>query len=131
MIRRLSTWLIVAVLAGAFVAGCGSSSNSTSSGQTASTSSTAAGATSTSASTTASDQATQQTVAACKQVVQSVPAIPASEKAKLEASCDQAGGAGVSKAAEAAKRVCVEAVNSSSIPSVIKAQGLAACSKIK
>jgi hypothetical protein len=155
MIRKLSTWLVVALAGGAFLAGCGSSSNSTSSSQTASppatTSSAPAGTTSPSGTTSSAPARTTSTaatpiprgattgpgvprnasptqvVAACKQSIQAQPTISASAKTKLEGICAKAGG---DRAAlhRVAQEVCVELVNASRVPAgASKERALAVC----
>ncbi len=128
MVTRRSPWLAVVLLSGVLVAGCGSSgSNSTS---TASTSPTPTISTPASVSG-ASSQITQAAVAACRAGVTHA-AVSASVKAKLENICNEAGKGNVAAAREAAKKVCVEIVNSSPIPGgPAKEAALSACNKVE
>jgi len=127
MVTRRSPWLAVVLLCGVLVAGCGSSSSSTSS--TASTSATPTISTPASVSG-ASSQITQAAVAACRAGVTHA-AVSASVKAKLEDICNEAAKGNVTAAREAAKKVCVEIVNSSPIPSgPAKEAALSACKKV-
>jgi hypothetical protein len=131
MIGRLSAFLIVAVLGGAFVAGCGSSSTSSSQSTStaAPTSPAAAGTTSTSATSTpsgANSAAVQAAVAACK-TFQAAPNLPANVKTKVEGVCNKAAGGDLEGARKATKEVCVEVINASPMPSAAKEQALAAC----
>jgi hypothetical protein len=128
MVTRRSPLLVVVLLCGVLVAGCGSSSSSSSSTQAATTSSTP--------STTAtipggsSSQIVQSAVAACRAGVAHA-AVSASVKAKLETICNEAAKGNLNAAREAAKKVCVEIVNSSPIPAgAAKEAALSACQKV-
>ena len=118
---RLSTWLALAVLGGAFVAGCGSSSSSTS------TSPAASGTSSTSAYQAEIDKV----IAACKTTVDAVPSLTASERRKAEGNCDLGGGGPGNNPLEAAhnvaKEVCVEVTNASPLSGADKHRALVAC----
>jgi hypothetical protein len=139
MIRKLSTWLLVALAGGAFVAGCGSSNNSTSSSQAtstpATTSPTPAGATSTptpSGPRTPAGEASHptpaQAVASCKQSIQAQPTISASAKSKLAGLCAKAAGGDRTALHKVAQEVCIELVNSSQIPAgASRERALAVC----
>src|ERR1700730_16802708 len=120
---RLSIWLVVVVLGGAFVAGCGSSGSSTST----STSSTASGTSSTSAYHAEIDKV----IAACKTAVQAVRSLTASERTKAEGACDVGGGGPGNNPLEAAhnvaKEVCVEVTNASPLSGAEKARALVGC----
>jgi hypothetical protein len=141
MIRQLSTWLVVA-LVGVLVAGCGSSSTTSSSQSTvapASTATTSTGATtSTSAPTSTPSVPTSvpttaagvaQAVAACKSITKSDPTLSASLKVKVEGICNKAANGDLAGAKTAAKEVCAEVINASPIPAAAKAQALAACQR--
>ena len=118
---RLSIWLVVAVLGGAFVAGCGSSTSSTSTGPAASGTS----------STSAYQAEIDRVIAACKATVQAVPSLTASERTKAEGTCDQGGGGPGNNPLEAAhnvaKEVCVEVTNASPLSGAEKDRALVAC----
>ncbi len=123
MIGRLSAWLVVAVLGGPFVAGCGSSSSS---GST----STSPAATETS--TTSAYQAEiDKVVAACKTTVEAVPSLTASQRTKALGHCDEGGGGPGNSPLEAAhnvaREVCVEVTNASPLSGAEKDQALVVC----
>src|SRR5271167_5157286 len=127
MIRGLSICL-VAVFGCALVAGCGSSSNnSTSSSQTVAPAVSATGATPAPAATGASGAALQQAVAACKQVVRTEPTLSASVKTKVEGICNKAASGDLEGARKAAKEVCTEVIDASQLPAAAKEQVLADC----
>lgn len=129
MVTRRSPWLAVVLLSGVLVAGCGSSSSSGTT-STASTSPTPTISTPASVSG-ANSQITQAAVAACRAGVTHA-AVSASVKAKLENICNEAAKGNVTAAREAAKKVCVEIVNSSPIPGgPAKEAALSACNKVE
>jgi len=77
--RKPCTWLVVALVGGAFLAGCGGSSKSTSASNTA-------------AKGSGSSQLTpRQRVQACKRIIEAPSALPASTKAKLLKICERVG----------------------------------------
>jgi hypothetical protein len=134
MIGKRSPLFVVALLCGVLVAGCGSSSSSTTSGSTTSgsTSTSAPASTATSKSTgTTPNAATAagvaQYVAACKSVIQHEPTLSADVKAKVEGICNKAANGDLEGARKAAKEVCIEVINASPIPAAAKAQAVAAC----
>jgi hypothetical protein len=118
MMRKLSTWLVIASAGGLLVAGCGSSSTTTSTAApatattaptnatkapaaatTSPTNATKAPAATTNAPATATGTTrakpgpkTLQGLAACKRAINAERALPASEKLKLEAVCDRFAG---------------------------------------
>jgi hypothetical protein len=120
--ERLSTWLMVAVFGGAFLAGCGSSSKSpTSSSPTVSGTS----------STSAYQAEIDKVIAACKTTVQAVPSLTSTQRTKAEGACDVGGGGPGNNPLEAAhnvaKEVCVEVTNASPLSGAVKDHALAAC----
>ena len=154
MMRKLSTWLVVASAGGLLVTGCGSSTTSTQPAPAAATTSpTAATKASTTSSTTATKAPTTsatspttatspgarpeskaQGVAACKQVINAQRTLPASEKVKLEAVCEKFAGTtpprtsatGNVTALSNAARACLERL--SRLPaSAARLRALAAC----
>jgi hypothetical protein len=137
MIGRRSPSLALALLCGVLVAGCGSSGSTTSSSTTASTpattttaaktTSTAANTTSTTATTTSSSAAVADYVAVCKAIIARVPTLKASVKVKVEGICSKAASGDVAGARAAAKEVCVEVIDASSVSGVTKEKSLAAC----
>jgi hypothetical protein len=136
MIARPSAWLVVAVLGGAFLAGCGGSSSSTS---TAQSTSTAAPSSPTSAArpstpttsgpgVTANSAGAQQAAALCKATVQAASTLSASVKTKAEEICAKAAGGDLEGARKAAREACVEVINASPVPAgADKQQALAVC----
>jgi hypothetical protein len=108
MIRSLSTLLGLAMVAGALLAGCGSSSSSTT-GTTALTS----GATiPTSASTvprsdTGPKATPTQEIATCQRTVERIKTLPASTREQLKSSCGKIG-AGEAGKRQVAHEVCLE-----------------------
>lgn len=142
MIEGRSSLVAVALLCGALVAGCGSSSSSTS-GSTASTpvatskaAPTPAPIATTSGTPTATSSASPgavsvagvaQYVAICKSLVEREPTLPANVKSKVEGICAKAAHGDLAGARTAAKEVCVEVITASPISASEKAQALAAC----
>lgn len=125
MIRKLSTWLLVAILGGVLLAGCGSSSSSSS--QSTATPAATTSSTSSSSSTSESS-AVAAGVQACKNGVQHAPTLSSSTKSKLEGICDKAANGDEEAARKAAQEVCTEIVNSSPLPAgSAKDSALAAC----
>jgi len=82
-LRKLSTTLVVALLGGAFLAGCGGSGKSTSSQASGGTTATGASG--------ASQLTPKQRVEACKRIIEAPSALPASAKAKLLKTCERVG----------------------------------------
>jgi hypothetical protein len=134
MIRTPLTWLVVALIGAALVAGCGSSSSTTSSQST----STPAATTSTPAATSSTPAATspsgvpavdvQAAVAACKQAIQSQTTLPAGAKSKLEAICGRAAKGDTSAVKQAGREVCEEVIKNSKVPAgPAQEQALASC----
>jgi hypothetical protein len=146
MIRRQSTWLVVA-LAGVLIAGCGSSSTPTTKSTSPATTATATPTTTTTTTPATATKSTAPTstpnvptsipttaagvaedVAVCKSIIQSEPTLAASVKAKVEGICNKAAHGNLAGARAAAKEVCVEVINASPIPSgLAKEKALAAC----
>jgi hypothetical protein len=103
--RKLSIWLLVTVAAGAFLAGCGGSSNSTSSSSTNPTATSASGGATGSGAVPAVTP--KQEVERCKQTVQKLPTLSASAKGKLTTSCEKAGN-GAAAHSKLVHEVCFE-----------------------
>jgi hypothetical protein len=113
---KLSTWLLLALTGGALLAGCGSSS-STSSSQT--TPAVASPGTRLNA---------QQAVARCTQAIQAQPTISASAKARLKTICGKAATGDPTVMHHVAQAVCIELVNALHVPAgVARARALAVC----
>jgi hypothetical protein len=132
MIRRSSAWLAVSLVGGVLLAGCGSSSTTTSATTSAPTSaattpSSTSTPTSPSIPTGAGAAGVVQAVAICKSVIQRDPQLSAAVKAKVEGICNKAASGDLAGARAAAKEVCVEVINASPIPAASKEQALAAC----
>jgi hypothetical protein len=145
--RNPCTWLVIALLGGVPLAGCGgSSSNSTSGTSSTATSQNGAAAGGTSASETSggangSGGATaggggpshpltpKQQVEACKRVVQAPSTLTAGTKAKLLKSCEQAGG-GVSAQRKVIHEVC-EALADRAPAGASRERALAICKRLK
>jgi hypothetical protein len=112
MILKPSTWLVVALAGGALLAGCGSSSKSTSTST--------AGATtpgpSTQATTPLTPAQAQQAVSTCKHGVQSAAAIPASARPTLEKTCEKAASGDLSALRQVAQEACIDLISASHIP---------------
>jgi hypothetical protein len=86
--------LVVALLGGALLAGCGGGSSSTSSTGTTATSgqsSVAPGGKTSSGTAAAHPLAPKQLVEVCKRIIQAPSTLSASTKAKLEKTCEQTG----------------------------------------
>jgi hypothetical protein len=132
MNARLATLPVVALLAAALLAGCGSSSSTTKSAAPA----TAPAAGATAPSTTGAPAATTptaggaQAVAACKQAIQAQTSLPASAKSKLEAVCGKAASGDQAAVRKVAQEVCEEVIKQSAVPAgPTREQALAACKR--
>jgi hypothetical protein len=128
------TWLLAALIAAALLAGCGSSSSTTSSAAPATssaapaTSTPAASSTPSATTTPAVGSAGAAAVAACKQAIQAQTTLPAGAKSKLEAVCAKAANGDQAAVRKAAEEVCEEVVNKSNVPAgAAREQALAAC----
>jgi hypothetical protein len=122
MTSKLSTWLLVALAGGALVAGCGSSSTSTSTTQSGGTN------TATTAAPLTPAQA-KQAATTCKQGIQKVSGIPQSAKAKLEQTCEKVGSGGAEAALhQVAAEACEQLVKASHIPAgAARTRALSVC----
>jgi len=134
--QRPVTWLIVALMGAALLAGCGGGSSSTASSQSTSTPSAATPAPATTSPTPTTTGtgglSVQQAVASCRSVVKRATTLPANLKAKVEGICNKAANGDVAGARAAAKEVCLEVINSYPIPAgPSKDQALAACNTVK
>jgi hypothetical protein len=115
MMLKLSIWLVVALAAGALMAGCGSSSSTSS--------------TSTSSSQSVTPPANvQQAVASCEQAVRAQHSISASTKAKLEGICKKASSGGQSNLQAVAREACIAILDASHLPAgAVREHALAVC----
>lgn len=130
MTLKLSTWLLVALAGGAFVAGCGSNSSSTSSSQSTPTGAVTTGSgTATPAVTALTPAQAKKAVSSCKHSVQGEKAIPTSVKGTLEKTCEKAASSGTAAALRrVAEEACAALVNASHLPAgVIRERALATC----
>ena len=120
MTFKLSTWLLAALAGGALVAGCGSSSTSTSTTQSGG---------STPTSTALTPAQAKQAAATCKQGIQKESAIPQGAKAKLEQTCEKVGSGGAEAALhQVAEEACVQLVSASHIPAgAARTRALSVC----
>jgi hypothetical protein len=133
MTRRRSSWLIGLFLCAALIAGCGSSSSTTSSQSStpAATSSTPA---TTSTSTTSSSPSAvppanvAAAVATCKAQIEAQSTLPAGAKTKLEGVCEKAAKGDTAAVKAAAREVCEEVIKNAALPAgAAQEQALAAC----
>jgi len=130
MSLRLYTWMIVAVIAAALVAGCGGSSSSSTSSQTTSGQTTGS-QTSLNGTSPLPPAAGKQAATSCKHAIQTQTKLTASEKTKLEALCDKAASGNGADLDRIAHEVCVELINVSHVPTgPLRERALALC-KIK
>jgi hypothetical protein len=151
MMRKVSTWLVVAFAGGGLVAGCGNSSTAASSSTSSSSAATSSSgaATSSSGAATGSRGATSatgaqpgpggttapngaqtalQNVANCKQSIQALKTISSSAKAKLEAVCEKAASGDPTALHKVAQEACVELVNAAHVPAgAYRERALAYC----
>jgi hypothetical protein len=133
--RKPCTWLVVVLLGGMPLAGCGGSSNSksgTGTNTTGSQSSEASGGKGSSGGTSSSGATSssggliaKQQVEACKHVIQAPSPLSASTKAKLEKSCEKVGGSRTAQRA-LVHEVC-EALASRQPAGVARERALAIC----
>jgi ABC-type glycerol-3-phosphate transport system substrate-binding protein len=114
MTRRISSTALVLLAGAVLLAGCGSSSGSSSSGSTAATGSTS------SSSTASTGAATNPHVAAaieqCKHGVSVLPTLSATTKHRLESICDKAASGDADAARTASREACEEIVKASPLP---------------
>ena len=123
-IRRTSPLAGTLATACLLLAGCGSSSSST----TASTAATQSASTATTSSSPLTGASAAETIAVCKQEIAGQKSLPASAKAKLEAVCQKAANGETAAVKKAAQEVCEEVIKSSPVPSsAAREQALAAC----
>jgi hypothetical protein len=119
---------VIAVAAVAVIAGCGSG-GSTAGPQTTSaptTSSPSTGATSIRTTTPSAHAAAG--IAQCRRVVEARPGLSTTVKGQLDELCQKAASENPIAVRQSAEQVCVDLVNSSTIPAgVSKSQALAAC----
>jgi hypothetical protein len=128
MVSRLSTWTVLALAGGVLVAGCGSSTSTTTTSQSTTTAAATTASSATSVPAVANNPAVQEAVAACKHGVQSASGLSSNTKAKIEGICNKAASGDENAAKEAARELCIEIVNASPVPSgSIKEQAIAAC----
>jgi hypothetical protein len=129
MVGKVLIRPLIAVAAVAVIAGCGSG-GSTAGPQTTSaptTSSPSTGATSVRTTTSPSAHAAAG-IAQCRRVVEARPGLSTTVKGQLDELCQKAASENPIQVRQSAEQVCVDLVNSSTIPAgVSKSQALAAC----
>jgi hypothetical protein len=135
MTRKLCTLTALMTLAGGILAGCGSSSSTSS----AHGSSTQAPASSSQSSTPGSNSGVNPSggvsgpnvaaaTAACKQTIHSQSTLSAGAKGKLEAVCAKAARGDTAAVHKAAQEVCEEVIRTSAVPAgSAREHALAAC----
>lgn len=111
--RTLFTWLSIPLAAGVLLAGCGSSSSSSTSG---STSSTAVGSTAPSTTGSTTSPATAAAVESCRRGAKAIPTLSSSTRTKIETICDKAASGNPAAVRTAAREVCEEIVKVSPLP---------------
>jgi hypothetical protein len=121
--RTLFTWLLIPLAAGVLLAGCGSSSSSSTSGSTPSTTTTTTPSTTTTttpSTTTATGTIKSSTAAtaveSCKRGAKAIPTLSSSTRSKIEAICEKAGTGDVAATRVAAREVCEAIVKASPLP---------------
>jgi len=111
--RTLFTWLSIPLAAGVLLAGCGSSSSSSTG---ASTSSTAARSTTSSTTGSTTSPATAAAVESCRRGAKAIPTLSSSTRIKIETICDKAASGNPAAVRTAAREVCEEIVKASPLP---------------
>jgi len=140
---RPRSWLAALSLAGVLLAGCGSSTSTTTQSTPSTPGAVVTGTATTPGGTTVTGTATTPgavsvpanvpgigaaAVSACKSAIHAQTTLPEGTKAKLEGVCDKAASGQTSAVRQVAKEVCEEAVNHSPIPAgAAREQALAAC----
>lgn len=122
MTRRLSICL-TALAIGALIAGCGSSSRSTSS-QTVS-SPVATGISGPAAATGATGL--PHAVALCRQLLRLATAVAPGEKSKVEETCDKAAKSNLATARKAVKEACARVIGSAPVSGAARQIAIASC----
>jgi len=114
--KRLVALLGAVLVAGAVLAGCGSSKSS--SGTTAAAPAGSSGTTTSTPATGARPTGTtaEAAIKACKQAIHAQSTLPASAKSKLEAVCPKAVAGDKEAVRKAAGEVCEEVINKGAIP---------------
>jgi hypothetical protein len=131
MLRRSSTCLVVALLGGILLAGCGGGSSQSTAAPPATSSTPKTGSTpKTSPALTA--ERGQFAVNTCKRTIATQLSLTTSAKTKLEAICNQAGKGDIASIRKAAEEVCVEVIKASGgAGSPAAQQAIAACKSAK
>jgi hypothetical protein len=143
MVRRSSTWLVVALLGGILLAGCGGGSSQSTAAPPPTSSSAATSSTPKTGSTpnTGSTPKTSPALTAeraqfavntCKHAIATQLSLTTSAKTKLEAICNQAAKGDIASIRKAAQEVCVEVIKASGGASSPAAQqAIATCKSAK
>lgn len=112
----------------ALLAGCGSSSSSSSTGASTGTASTAPSTTSGSVETTPAPPSSSSQVDTCLEGVKRLPSLKADTRARLESICRKGGNGNSEEARKAAVEACEELVKASPLPAgSAKDKALATC----
>ncbi|MCW3034635.1 MAG: hypothetical protein QOK19_2672 [Solirubrobacteraceae bacterium] len=122
---------IAVLLCGALLAGCGGGSSSSSkSSSTPAQGASTAGSKTPSGAPAAGSPEIKEAIAECKQIIQSQSKLPASAKTRLEGACEQAAKGNTNAVKLAAREVCEEVIDKSSVPNgSAKEAALKACRK--
>jgi hypothetical protein len=127
MTRKLCIWTTLMILAAGLLAGCGSSSSTTSSAHS-STASPQGGAPGASPTGGVSAPGVQAATEACKRTIHSQSTLSAGAKSKLEAVCGKAAKGDTAAVHKAAQEVCEEVIRTSAVPAgSARDHALAAC----
>ena len=117
MTKKLSTWLVVALTGGAFVAGCGSSSNNATSSGRATPQGQATTTGQTNPAATVNSPAVQRAVEFCKQKLLALPtAVPGYAKESLAGVCEKDAHEGAAAVREASVSLCLNGIYNASPP---------------
>jgi hypothetical protein len=131
---RIAAWLAATAVAGALLAGCGSSKSSTTASTTAApaaTTTSGTGATGSGA-TGLSGAAKTQAIAECKRAIATQTTLPPEAKSKLQGVCDKAANGEREAVQKVAREVCEEVIRNGSIPEGPQKQAvLKACKQSK
>jgi hypothetical protein len=126
---RVPMFLAMALCA-LLLGACGSSSSSSTSNSTSTPASSSSTPSTSSTSTgTSTSPGIKAAVEQCKSIIASQTKLTKGAKGKLEAACSEAAKGNTAAVKKAAKEVCEEVINTSSLPSAAKEQAKATCNK--
>ena len=139
MTRRLIPALLGPLMCLVLLAGCGSSSKTTSTASSSTTSAPSSSSSSTSSTGTSSTPSTsvpanapasvKAAVEECKSIIHAETTLSASAREKLEGACAEAAKGNTSVVKKVAREVCEETINSSALPQAAKQEADATCRK--